>query len=61
MNDEDEIIELSCNSCERTISGTYKELFGNISSIACLPRIKCKCGGSICLDLTGGYKVKVVK
>ena len=56
MNDENEIIELSCSSCKKSISGTYKELFGDIPSIVCLPKLKCKCGGDVCLHLTGKYK-----
>ncbi len=55
-NDDSEIIELSCDKCEKKKSGTYKELFGDIPSLRILPKMKCTCGGDICIDLTGKYK-----
>ena len=33
MNDDNEIIELSCDKCKMSKSGTYKELFGNLPSL----------------------------
>ncbi|GAI13779.1 unnamed protein product [marine sediment metagenome] len=59
MNDEDEIIKLSCPTpdCVEPIEGTYKELFGDLPSLMLLPKIKChKCGHSIELEMTGRYK-----
>lgn len=57
-NDENEIIKLSCSSpdCDKSIEGTWEELFGDLRSLVGLPEMKCKCGGDICLDLTGRYK-----
>lgn len=55
-NDDNEIIELSCTKCKDKVSGTYKELFGDLPSLRCCPKLVCKCGGDICLGLTGKYK-----
>lgn len=49
MNDENEIIELSCKKCRKSTKGTYKELFGDLPSLVLLPKINCKCGGEITL------------
>lgn len=58
MNDENEIIKLTCAKCKASIEGTYKELFGGIPSLALLPKFVCgKCGGDIELDMTGKYKI----
>lgn len=60
LNDESEIIKLSCASlnCGRSVEGTYKELFGGIPSLSLLPKMVCnKCGGDIELDMTGRYKI----
>ncbi len=54
-NDDNEIIELSCNKCKKGKSGTYKELFGDLPSLRLLPKMECKCGGDICIGLTGKY------
>lgn len=56
MKDENEIIKLFCEECKKSKSGTYKELFGDIPSLIGMPEIKCKCGGDICLQMTGEYK-----
>ena len=56
MNDESEIVELSCDKCKNCISGTYRELFGNLLGLAGVGKMKCKCGGTICIKLTGRYK-----
>lgn len=53
MNDENEIIELSCEKCEKAIRGTYAELFGDVSSLVVLPKFRCKCGGDILMKMTG--------
>lgn len=59
MNDENEIIRLACEGqCKKSLEGTYKELFGDIPSLVVLPKMVCKCGGSISLDFTGRYKEK---
>lgn len=58
MNDENEIIKLSCAKCKASIEGTYKELFGGIPSLALLPKFVCsECGGDIELDITGKFKI----
>ena len=56
VNDDNEIIKLGCEQCKQSKSGTYKELFGDLPSLMLLPKFVCKCGGDICLDLTGTYK-----
>ena len=56
MKDDNEIIELTCDKCEKKKSGTYQELFGNLSSLMLLPKMVCKCGGDICVGFTGRYK-----
>jgi hypothetical protein len=56
MNDNNEIIKLSCDKCKKAKEGTYEELFGDMSNIRLLPKMTCKCGGNICLDMTGKYK-----
>lgn len=56
MKDDNEIIKLSCDNCEGSCEGTFKELFGDIPSLIGLRKIKCKCGGDICLEMTGKYK-----
>ena len=45
-----EIIKLSCDKCKDSAQGTYEELFGDIPSLIGLPKLVCKCGGSICLE-----------
>lgn len=55
-NDENEIIKLSCSSCGKSNEGTFKELFGDLPSLVGAPKTVCKCGGEICLELTGRYK-----
>lgn len=57
MNDENEIIKLSCVDCGESIEGTYYELFGGIPNLMLLPKFVCKCGGCISLDMTGKYKI----
>lgn len=58
MNDENEIIRLSCEKCKESCEGTYKELFGGIPSLKLLPKMVCKeCGRDIELDMTGEYKI----
>ena len=56
MKDDNEIIKLSCDKCLVSKSGTYKELFGDLLSLVGLPKMVCKCGGDICLEMTGLYK-----
>lgn len=56
MNDDNEIIKLACDSCEKSKSGTYKDLFGDLPSIICLPKMICKCGGDITLEFTSTYR-----
>ncbi len=55
MDDDNEIIELACTECNGAKRGTYHELFGDIPSLVCLPKMVCKCGGAITIDLTGEY------
>lgn len=55
MNDESEIIKLSCERCKKVYEGTFTDLFGDIHSLIGLPKIKCKCGGVIILEMTGVY------
>lgn len=57
--DDLEIIELFCDKCKQSVSGTYKELFGDLPSLRLLPRMICKCSGDICVNLTGKYKEAV--
>ena len=63
MNDENEIIKLSCSTgatklCKDAYKeGTYKELFGDIPSTRILPKLVCsECGGEVRLAFTGRYK-----
>jgi hypothetical protein len=56
MKEDNEIIKLACGKCKKYIEGTYRELFGDISSLVVLPKMICKCGGDISLDMTGIYK-----
>ena len=57
MNDENEIIKFSCEgTCKKCIEGTYKEFFGDLPSLAGMPNVVCKCGGSVSLEFTGRYK-----
>lgn len=56
MNDDNEIIELTCSKCPGKIRGTYQKLFGDIPSLILLPKMVCKCGGDIRLSLTGDYE-----
>ncbi len=56
MNDDNEIIKLSCLKCDKFKEGTYKKLFGDLPSLVGLPKFVCKCGGDICLDMTGRYE-----
>lgn len=55
MNDDNEIIELECDSCGGSIKGTYFQLFGDLPSIVCLPELICTCGGSVSLSFTGHH------
>ena len=55
MNDENEIIELACTRCGNKKRGTYHNLFGDLPSLAVLPKMICKCGGDITIELTGQY------
>lgn len=55
-NDENEILELSCLKCKKSTEGTYVELFGDLPSLMGLSKMVCKCGGEICIELTGRYK-----
>ena len=55
-NDENEIIRLSCSSCGKSNEGTFKELFGDLLSLIGMPKMVCKCGGEIYMELTGRYK-----
>jgi len=55
-NDENEIIKLLCLSCKESCEGTYRELFGDLPSLAGAPKTVCKCGGRICLEMTGKYR-----
>ena len=54
MNDNNEIIKLSCEKCKKSCKGTFMELFGNIPSLIGLP--KCKCSGDIIIEFTGVYE-----
>lgn len=56
MNDENEIIKLACDKCEKSKSGTYKELFGDLPSLIGLPKMNCVCGGDITLEMTNTYR-----
>lgn len=56
--DEREIIKLSCDRCPDSKEGTYKELFGDLPSLILLFKPICKCGGTICIQMTGKYKVE---
>lgn len=56
MNDNNEIIKLSCNECKVSKEGTYEELFGGLPNLRIAPKMKCKCGGDITLEMTGAYK-----
>ena len=56
MKDDNEIIKLSCVTCKKSNEGTYEELFGDLPSLTLLPKMICKCGGDITLELTGNYK-----
>lgn len=59
MNKDDyEIIRLSCDKCKKHIEATYAKLFGNLVSPRLLPKMMCKCGGKICVSLTGKYDYK---
>ena len=60
-NDDNEIIELSCDNCKGSKKGTYKELFGDLLSITLLPKLVCKCGGQICIGLTGEFREQALK
>ena len=55
MNDNNEIIKLSCERCKKSREGTFMELFGDISSLIGLPK-KCKCSGEINIEFTGVYE-----
>jgi len=55
MNEDNEIIRLSCIKCGKTKEGTYKKLFGDLPGLRCLPKMKCKCGGEICIELLNGH------
>lgn len=57
-NDDNEKIELSCDKCKKSKRGTYRELFGDFWSLRLLPKMMCKCGGEICISLTGEYAEK---
>jgi len=56
VNDELEILKLTCEKCGGSKSGTYEELFGDTPSLVRLLKIVCKCGGDVCLELTGEYR-----
>ena len=55
MNDDNEIIKLSCIRCKKSEQGTFKELFGNLPTAIGIPTT-CICGGDITLEMTGNYK-----
>lgn len=58
MNDENEIIKFGCDKCQLFQEGTYKELFGDLQSLALLPKMVCsECGSNIELMMTGKYKI----
>lgn len=61
MNDENEVIKLSCanvETCGKSIEGTYKDLFGGLPSLRLLPKMVCsECGGDIELQMTGNFKI----
>lgn len=60
MKDENEVIKLACitSGCNKSIEGTYKELFGGIPSLVLLPKFVCsECGGDITLEMTGKYGI----
>ena len=56
MNDENEIIRLSCKECKKFKEGTYEELFEDSPSLKLMPKLTCVCGGEIALKMTGKYK-----
>lgn len=56
MTDDNEIIILSCGECKEKKEGTFKELFGDISSVLEMGQMNCTCGGILSLNMTGRYK-----
>lgn len=58
-NDDNEILELSCDKCKKKKAGTYEELFGDLPSLRLSPKMMCKCGGKICIGFTGKYAERV--
>lgn len=59
MNDENEIIKFGCDKCKIFKEGTYKELFGDLPSLALLPKLVCsECKSTLCLEMTGRYKLQ---
>ena len=55
MNDDFEIIKLSCNRCRKSVEGTYDELYGDLGSVVPF-EAECDCGGIVSLKFTGKYR-----
>lgn len=56
MTDDNEIIKFACEKCKNNEKGTYRELFGDLPSLVLLPKLVCKCGGDITIEMTGTYE-----
>ena len=55
MNDDFEIIKLSCDKCAKSVESTYDELYEDLGSVVPF-EAECDCGGIVSLEFIGKYK-----
>lgn len=60
-NDDNELIEILCDKCGAKKTGTYKELFGNCPSLLLQPKLRCRCGGNICIGIADAAAIEPVQ